>query len=35
MIVEADGTISYEELIVEQTDEPNYAAALEFLKSAH
>lgn len=33
-ILEADGTISYAELIIEQTDEPDYAAALNFLKSA-
>ncbi|QAR36339.1 thiol peroxidase [Latilactobacillus curvatus] len=33
-ILEADGTISYTELIIEQTDEPDYAAALNFLKAA-
>ena len=33
-ILEADGTISYTELIIEQTDEPDYAAALNFLKTA-
>ncbi|MFD1483899.1 peroxiredoxin [Lacticaseibacillus baoqingensis] len=32
-IIDPTGKISYRELILEQTDEPNYAAALAFLKA--
>ncbi|KRM23360.1 thiol peroxidase [Latilactobacillus graminis] len=33
-ILTADGTIAYTELIIEQTNEPDYTAALKFLKTA-
>lgn len=34
IIVDGTGKIGYEELIVEQTNEPDYAAAITFLKNA-